>query len=205
MFEIMEVPSQEAVIKVIGVGGCGGNAVDHMIDKGVKGVEFIAANTDAQALRRNQATVQLQLGSDITNDGSWVSLRQNLPPIVENGASSISRYPGTYWGDNFHQVQDDFRSAICTRADGRLMYVAMGMVRIETLARTLPALGCVLGMELDINGNWPQFVSYQGTTNEKSADLLDKRMSNPRRYLRKSDKDFIALFDPALLPAGVVK
>ena len=65
-FEFIESQSQEAVIKVLGVGGCGGNAVDHMIDKGVKGVEFIAANTDVQALRRNQAKVQLQLGSDIT-------------------------------------------------------------------------------------------------------------------------------------------
>ena len=65
-FEFIEAQSQEAVIKVLGVGGCGGNAVDHMIDKGVKGVEFIAANTDVQALRRNQAKVQLQLGSDIT-------------------------------------------------------------------------------------------------------------------------------------------
>jgi len=65
-FEFIEAQSQEAVIKVFGVGGCGGNAVDHMIDKGVKGVEFIAANTDVQALRRNSAKVQLQLGSDIT-------------------------------------------------------------------------------------------------------------------------------------------
>jgi cell division protein FtsZ len=65
-FEFIEAQSQEAVIKVFGCGGCGGNAVDHMIDKGVKGVEFIAANTDVQALRRNQAKVQLQLGSDIT-------------------------------------------------------------------------------------------------------------------------------------------
>jgi cell division protein FtsZ len=65
-FEFIEAQSQEAVIKVFGVGGCGGNAVDHMIDKGVKGVEFIAANTDVQALRRNQAKVQLQLGSEIT-------------------------------------------------------------------------------------------------------------------------------------------
>jgi cell division protein FtsZ len=65
-FEFIEAQTQEAVIKVFGVGGCGGNAVDHMIDKGVKGVEFIAANTDVQALRRNQAKVQLQLGSDIT-------------------------------------------------------------------------------------------------------------------------------------------
>ncbi len=66
MFEIMEVPSQEAVIKVIGVGGCGGNAVDHMIAHGVKGVEFVCANTDMQALRRSQARIQLQLGANVT-------------------------------------------------------------------------------------------------------------------------------------------
>ncbi len=62
MFEIVDAQSQEAVIKVIGVGGCGGNAVDHMIAKGVQGVEFISANTDVQALKRNQAKMQLQLG-----------------------------------------------------------------------------------------------------------------------------------------------
>jgi len=66
MFEIMEVPSQEAVIKVIGVGGCGGNAVDHMIANGVKGVEFICANTDMKALKRTQARTQLQLGNQAT-------------------------------------------------------------------------------------------------------------------------------------------
>ena len=66
MFEIMEVPSQEAVIKVVGVGGCGGNAVDHMIANGVAGVEFICANTDMQALRRCQARIQLQLGANVT-------------------------------------------------------------------------------------------------------------------------------------------
>jgi cell division protein FtsZ len=66
MFEIVDAQAQEAVIKVIGVGGCGGNAVDHMIDKGVEGVEFISANTDAQALKRCQARIQLQLGASIT-------------------------------------------------------------------------------------------------------------------------------------------
>ncbi|HTP95209.1 MAG TPA: cell division protein FtsZ [Burkholderiales bacterium] len=65
-FEILDSQSQDAVIKVFGVGGCGGNAVDHMIDKGVNGVEFIAANTDAQALKRNQAKIQLQLGAGVT-------------------------------------------------------------------------------------------------------------------------------------------
>ncbi|HKB61119.1 MAG TPA: cell division protein FtsZ [Gallionellaceae bacterium] len=66
MFEIMDAQPQEAVIKVIGVGGCGGNAVDHMIEQGVQGVEFVAINTDAQALKRNKARSQLQIGSGIT-------------------------------------------------------------------------------------------------------------------------------------------
>lgn len=66
MFEIESVQLQDAIIKVIGVGGCGGNAVDHMIEKGVQGVEFIAINTDAQALKRNKAQTQLQIGATIT-------------------------------------------------------------------------------------------------------------------------------------------
>lgn len=66
MFEVIDAQEQEAVIKVIGVGGCGGNAVDYMIQNGVQGVEFICANTDAQALKRNQARTQLQLGASIT-------------------------------------------------------------------------------------------------------------------------------------------
>jgi cell division protein FtsZ len=66
MFEIMDRDSQEAVIKVIGVGGCGGNAVAHMIEKNVGGVEFICANTDMQALKKSQAKTVLQIGTDIT-------------------------------------------------------------------------------------------------------------------------------------------
>jgi cell division protein FtsZ len=65
-FEIMDKDSQEAVIKVIGVGGCGGNAVEHMIAQGANGVEFICANTDAQALNKSQAATTLQLGGAIT-------------------------------------------------------------------------------------------------------------------------------------------
>jgi cell division protein FtsZ len=66
MFELMEAPMPDAVIKVIGIGGCGGNAVDHMINSGLEGVEFICANTDSQALKRNQARTQIQLGASIT-------------------------------------------------------------------------------------------------------------------------------------------
>jgi cell division protein FtsZ len=67
MFEIIDQTSQEgAIIKVIGVGGCGGNAVEHMIVRGLGGVEFICANTDAQALKRSTAGAQLQLGCNLT-------------------------------------------------------------------------------------------------------------------------------------------
>jgi len=66
MFEILNNETQEAIIKVIGVGGCGSNAVDHMIQNGMQGVEFISMNTDAQALKSNKAPTILQLGSGIT-------------------------------------------------------------------------------------------------------------------------------------------
>ena len=63
MFEIIDKDeSQGTIIKVFGVGGAGGNAIEHMIREGVSGVEFIAANTDAQALARNAAASKLSLG-----------------------------------------------------------------------------------------------------------------------------------------------
>ncbi len=66
MFELVDNIPQSAVIKVIGVGGGGGNAVHHMIANQVDGVEFICANTDAQALNNLKAKTILQLGSAIT-------------------------------------------------------------------------------------------------------------------------------------------
>jgi cell division protein FtsZ len=66
MFELMDTHSQSAVIKVIGVGGGGGNAVNHMLSGEIEGVDFICANTDAQALSNSEVKTLLQLGSDIT-------------------------------------------------------------------------------------------------------------------------------------------
>ncbi|HEY8070085.1 MAG TPA: cell division protein FtsZ [Burkholderiales bacterium] len=63
MFEIVNEQAVGPVIKVIGVGGAGGNAVDHMIEQGVEGVEFYAVNTDAQVLARSKARNQIQLGT----------------------------------------------------------------------------------------------------------------------------------------------
>ncbi|RMH94233.1 cell division protein FtsZ [Lysobacter pythonis] len=65
-FELMEKMAPNAVIKVVGVGGGGGNAVAHMVSSQVDGVEFITANTDAQAIKNCGAKLQLQLGSNVT-------------------------------------------------------------------------------------------------------------------------------------------
>ena len=66
MFELVDNVPQNAVIKVVGVGGGGGNAVEHMLTNDVDGVEFICANTDAQALKNMNAKTLLQLGGAIT-------------------------------------------------------------------------------------------------------------------------------------------
>ncbi|MBT8081050.1 MAG: cell division protein FtsZ [Gammaproteobacteria bacterium] len=66
MFELMDAHSQSAVIKVIGVGGGGGNAVSHMVDTGIEGVDFICANTDSQALKGSRVRTSLQIGCNIT-------------------------------------------------------------------------------------------------------------------------------------------
>jgi len=85
-FEVMEAPKQGAVIKVIGVGGCGGNAVDHMINRGVQGVEFICTNTDQKALVRTQAATQIAIGQQLTK-----GLGAGARPEVGRGAALEDR------------------------------------------------------------------------------------------------------------------
>lgn len=66
MFDMTEIMQDSAVIKVVGVGGGGGNAVEHMVAENIEGVDFICANTDAQALRSSKAKVIIQLGNELT-------------------------------------------------------------------------------------------------------------------------------------------
>lgn len=148
-------------------------------------------------------------GKDLTNDGSWTSLRQNLPLIVDGGHEvvSVASEPGVahiYWGDDFGGVVRDLRSALCLRRDGRLMYAVVGPVDIDGLAAALVAAGCERAMELDINGSWPQFVTIDRSGPTSAGVGLDPRMAHLDRYLTGSSKDFIALFDPALLPENAL-
>ena len=67
VFELhQDFDDQKPIIKIIGVGGAGGNAVTHMVDSGLKGVTFLSANTDSQALKKSKAEIMIQLGSSLT-------------------------------------------------------------------------------------------------------------------------------------------
>ena len=66
MFELMDSHSKDPVIKVIGVGGGGGNAVQHMVSAGIEGVEYICVNTDVQALKKMDLRTTMQIGAGIT-------------------------------------------------------------------------------------------------------------------------------------------
>ncbi|MGH8248394.1 MAG: cell division protein FtsZ [Gammaproteobacteria bacterium] len=86
MFELVDAANLAAVIKVIGVGGGGGNAVEHMLVANIEGVEFICANTDAQALKSSSAKTILQLGGNVTK-----GLGAGADPIVGRQAALEDR------------------------------------------------------------------------------------------------------------------
>ena len=92
MFELMDAYSQSAVIKVLGVGGGGGNAVQHMVNSAIEGVDFVCANTDSQALKNTNAKTVLQLGSEITK-----GLGAGSNPVVGREAAIEDR-------DRIHDV-----------------------------------------------------------------------------------------------------
>ena len=107
MFELMDSYSPNAVIKVIGVGGGGGNAVQQMVEAEIDGVDFICANTDAQALRNCTAKTVLQLGSNVTKGlgagadpdlGRQAAMedRERIHEVL-SGADSARRPPAADW------------------------------------------------------------------------------------------------------------
>ena len=176
---------------------------------------YVTEGKTVRKLRKGYATLAISKdgistvgiwGDTITDDGTWASLRQNLPPLVHNGKSVYANYPKVDWGNDFGNKVYNFRSALCLRTDGLMMFVAVGKVNIGMLADTLVVLGCKTGMELDINGEWPYFAVYSDFGKAtRWGKIIDNRMGDPNRHLNGSTKDFFALFDPETLPEGAVK
>lgn len=94
MIEIVEKETSGTVIKVVGVGGAGGNAVDHMIREGVQGVEFVCANTDAQALKRSLAATKIQLGG--TGLGAGAKPEAGRAAALENRERIVEALDGAH-------------------------------------------------------------------------------------------------------------
>src|SRR3990170_4225559 len=92
-FELVENMAPNAIIKVIGVGGGGGNAVAHMVSSSVEGVEFVTANTDSQAIKNCGAKLQLQLGGNATMIQAFRAANDVLLGAVQGIADLIVR-PG---------------------------------------------------------------------------------------------------------------
>lgn len=105
IFEFEETPVQNAAMKVVGVGGAGGNAVNRMVDEELEGVEFISMNTDAQALKGSLAQVTMQIGKKLTR-GLGAGARPEI------GRQAV------------HESQDDVRKAL-EGAD--LVFITAGM------------------------------------------------------------------------------
>ena len=147
-----------------------------------------------------------EYGRDMTNDGSWKSLRQNLPLMIDGGEDILDKNPGVNWGEDYHDKIYVLRSAVCQQKSGALLYAIVGEVDVRLLVRALLVAGCERAMQLDINGNYPRFMTYTnpGTTS-RAGILVDSRMETPERYLDKSTKDYFAFFDPSLLQPGVIK
>src|SRR5215207_362510 len=82
-------PITGARIKVIGVGGGGGNAVNRMIEAGIEGIEFLVANTDLQALKRSRAPIKIQLGGKLTT-GLGGGTGTGAAPIIASLASELN-------------------------------------------------------------------------------------------------------------------
>ncbi|MDM8547444.1 cell division protein FtsZ [Candidatus Venteria ishoeyi] len=96
MFELVDTYSQNAVIKVMGIGGGGGNAVEHMLAGSIEGVEFIVANTDAQALSNSSARTVLQLGTEVTKGlGAGANPEIGQQAALEDRERIMSALEGT--------------------------------------------------------------------------------------------------------------
>src|SRR5437899_10276026 len=87
IFELEETVTQNARMKVVGIGGGGGNALNRMVDEGLNGVEFVSVNTDAEALMNNKADVKVQIGKKLTRGlGAGARPEIGRQAIAENRA-----------------------------------------------------------------------------------------------------------------------
>jgi len=169
MFELMDGYSESAIIKVIGVGGGGGNAVAHMVRAGIEGVDFICANTDAQALKNAKVKTGLQIGCNITK-----GLGAGANPDVGRQAAMEDR-------DRIHEVIDGADMLFITAGLGGGTGTGAAPV-IAQLAKELGVLTvAVVTRPFDMEGTKRMRVADQGIA--ELAKYVDSLITIPNEKL----------------------
>jgi Phosphodiester glycosidase len=131
-----------------------------------------------------------------------VMARQNLPLIVDAGTPAASLDLSFRWGVTLGGVAAVWRTAVGIDARGNLIYVAASGQTAPSLARILVELGAVRGMELDINPEWPIFVTYGGPSAAGPGLFVPNPNQIPDRFLYPSTKDFFAVYERNSAAAG---
>ena len=182
----MEAGSYLAVIKVVGVGGGGTNAVNRMIDAGLSGVEFIACNTDAQALQMTDADIKLNIGSGLTK-----GLGAGANPQVGQGAAAESR-------DDIKEALKGADMVFVTAGEGGGTGTGAAPVIAEIAKNEIGALTVgVVTRPFEFEGSQRARQAQEGIDrlremvdtlivipNEKLLSIVERRTSDPRRLPR---------------------
>jgi Phosphodiester glycosidase len=126
--------------------------------------------------------------------GHILMARQNLPLLVANGAPTPLSANNAAWGVTLHGVPDVWRTALGIDAAGNLVYAAAPAQTSASLARIMVQLHCVRAMQLDINPEWPIFVTYAGPGARNPSLFVPNPNQIPGRFLYPSTKDFFALY-----------
>jgi len=168
-YELLDLGAENAVIKVMGVGGGGGNAVNYMQNKNIEGVEFICANTDAQALRRLNVTNIIQLGVELT-----AGLGAGTDPVIGRQAAE----------ENKDLIRDVLEG-------GHMLFLAAGMGggtgtgAIPVIAEIAKELGiltvAVVTKPFDFEGNKKQEVADEGI--KELEEHVDSLITIPNQKL----------------------
>jgi len=169
MFELMDAHNQNAIIKVIGVGGGGGNAVAHMVDAGIDGVDFICANTDAQALKSARVRTALQIGCNITK-----GLGAGADPDIGRQAAMEDR-------DRIHEVIEGADMLFITAGMGG----GTGTGATPVVAQVAKELGiltvAVVTKPFDMEGRKRLAIAEQGIT--ELGKYVDSLITIPNEKL----------------------
>lgn len=142
--------------------------------------------------------ISWQGGADV--GAAVVYARQNLPLIVDHGKANPNLSDGPEWGATLGNAVRVWRSSVGVDSHGNLIYAAADYQTVGSLAEIMIRAGAVRAMELDINAEWPSFITYRGPGAADPANLLPGMSQSPERYLTPDDRDFFAVY---LKPAAI--